>query len=108
MDARRKISLLTLLGVVLPFGHIWGPFLMRVPKESRVRGFRFKLVLFEILLTVIFFAISIIMNIKAINSGCDSQTLSASAAVLMIHCLVIIATAVILAFVAPRMVKKDA
>lgn len=108
MDARRKISLLTLLGVVLPFGHIWGPFLVRVPKESRVRGFRFKLALFEILLTVISFAVSIIMNIKAINSGCDSQMLSASAVVLMIHCLLIIATAVILAFAAPRMVKKDA
>ena len=104
MDALKKISLLTLIGIILPFGNIWGPYIARrIPKNSYTSRFRFRLVIFEILLTVSFFLTSIILNVKAVNSGFDVQLIKESMIVLLIHNLVIIITAITLAIVMQKL-----
>ena len=108
MIASKKISLLTLIGIIIPFGNIWGPYLVRkFPKNSYISKFRFRLVIFEILLTVVSFLISVIISVKAFNSGFDVQLIKDSMIVLLIHNLVIIATAITLAIITQRLETAD-
>ena len=108
MNASKKISLLTLIGIIIPSGNIWGPYLVRkIPKNSYISKFRFRLSIFELLLTVGSFLASVIINIKAVNSGFDVQLIKGSMIVLLIHNLVIIVTAIILAIVMQRLETVD-
>ena len=108
MDASKKISLLTLIGIILPFGNIWGPYIARrIPKKSYASRFRFRLFIFELLLTVCSFLTSVIINVKAFNRGFDVQLIKESMIVLLIHNLVIIITAISLAIVMQRLETVD-
>ena len=108
MIASKKISLLTLIGIIIPFGNIWGPYLVRkLPKNSYISKFRFRLVIFEILLTVASFLTSVMINVKAVNSGFDVQLIKDSMIILLIHNLVIIVTAITLAIVMKRLETEN-
>lgn len=108
MIASKKISLLTLIGIIIPSGNVWGPYLVRkLPKNSNISKFRFRLFIFELLLTVGSFLASVIINVKAFNSGFDVQLIKDSMIVLLIHNLVIIATAITLVIVMQRLETVD-
>lgn len=108
MITSKKISLLTLIGIVIPSGNIWGPYLIRkFPKNSYISKFRFRLFIFELLLTVGFFLASVMLNVKAFNRDFDVQLIKESMIVLLIHNLVIIVTAITLAIVMQRLETAD-
>lgn len=54
MTFKQKISLLSLLGILLPAGNLWGPYLARVPRKSDAATFRTRLLFVEIVLSIIF------------------------------------------------------
>ena len=58
MDRRIIILLSTLLGLVLPFGNIWGPFLVRCDIEEQ-RKYRRSIVWLELAITIVSFIIGI-------------------------------------------------
>ncbi len=97
MTLSKKISLLTLLGVILPFGNIWGPFIIKVPKGSNESDFRHILIAFETILTFISFAISIGLIAEAMVSEYYISEIKMAAYVLFIQDIVIIVVAVITA-----------
>ena len=47
-----KMILLTLLGLILPFGAIWGPFLVKIKSEQE-RRFRSRLLIAEVVVWVL-------------------------------------------------------
>ena len=58
MDRRIIIILSTLLGLVLPFGNIWGPFLVRCDDDG-YRKYRRIIVWLELAITIVSFIIGI-------------------------------------------------
>ena len=100
MVLSKKISLLTLLGLILPFGNIWGPFIIKVPKGSKESDFRHLLIAFQTILTVISFAISIGLIAEAIYSEYNISQIKMAAYIFLIQDIVIIAVAVITALLA--------
>lgn len=96
-----KISLLTLIGLILPFGNIWGPYLIKIPQSSSY-VFRKRLVIFESFCTLSAYVLSVILNVKAFNMGFNLSLMRLSAFVLVIYCLMIIITAMIAVILAQR------
>lgn len=101
MKILNNISLITLIGLVLPFGNIWGPFLVSVPKDSPGDRFRRRLVLLEILLTFIFFTIAIVLMAKSMNADFNVSLFVKAMKVFIIESVVIIA----IALTAPYLLK---
>lgn len=97
-----KISLLTLVGLILPFGNIWGPYLIKKPQSSSSYVFRKRLVIIESFCTLSAFVLSVILNVKAFNMGFNLSLMRLSAFVLVIYCLMIIITAMIAVILAQR------
>ena len=58
MDKRKSVILSTLLGLVLPFGNIWGPFLVRCDRKEQ-RKYRRSIVWSELAITVVSFIIGV-------------------------------------------------
>ena len=58
MDKRKSVILSTLLGLVLPFGNIWGPFLVRCDKDEQ-RKYRRFIVWSESIITFFFYIVVI-------------------------------------------------
>ena len=52
MKPTEKMILLTLLGLILPFGAIWGPFLVKIKSEQE-RRFRSRLLIAEVVVWVL-------------------------------------------------------
>lgn len=97
-----KISLLTLIGLILPFGNIWGPYLKKIPQSSSSYVFRKRLVIFESFCTLSAFVLSVILNVKAFNMGFNLSLMRLSAFVLVVYSLLIIITAIIAVILAQR------
>lgn len=102
MGSHKKIVLLTLLGLILPLGNIWGPFLIRIPKSSQSYKFRKKLITFETILTSGSFILAIIFNIKGIASGFNPNFIRTSAYILTAQYIAIIVTAIIATIMTPK------
>lgn len=102
MDVNRKISLLTLIGLILPFGNVWGSCLVKVPHNSGSYKFRRKLMTFEFCLTLVFLIISIAFNVKAISSGFDVEDMRKAAGIMAIHSILVLAAAIVLAALSPK------
>lgn len=58
MDKRKSVILSTLLGLVLPFGNIWGPLLVRCDREEQ-RKYRRAIVWSELAITVVSFIMGV-------------------------------------------------
>ena len=101
MKIFKNISLITLIGLILPFGNIWGPFLVSVPKDSTGDRFRRRLVMLEILFTFIFFTIAIVLMVKSMNADFNVSLFVKAMKVFIIESVVIIA----LALAAPYLLK---
>jgi hypothetical protein len=61
---KRKCFILasTLLGMILPFGNIWGPFLVRCDKN--LKKYRKYVVCYEIVATIVFYIVGTILWVK--------------------------------------------
>lgn len=103
MAINKKISLLTLLGLILPFGNIWGPYLIKIPQNTQSYKFRRNLIFFELFLSLASFIFAIAFNLKGVNSGFNPNFIRISAYILAIQYIAIIATA----FIAPIMAYKS-
>ena len=71
MNSTQKIALLTLLGLILPLGNVWGPFLLSGPMSSDTIRFKKKMVLIEIIVSLISWVIpvvSIVQKVKTVAS----------------------------------------
>lgn len=58
MDKRISVLLSTLLGLILPFGNIWGPLLVRCDRKEQ-RKYRRSIVWSELAITVVSFIIGV-------------------------------------------------
>lgn len=56
------MALTTLLGLVLPFGNIWGPFLVTAP-DATARAYRKKLVIAGVVVTLLGLIISLAIGV---------------------------------------------
>ena len=101
MSTNKKISLLTLLGLILPLGNIWGPYIIRIHNDIQSYQFRKKLVIFEFFLSLVTFLLAIAFSLKGINSGFNPNFFTVSAYIVAIQDIIIIITAFIAPFVAP-------
>lgn len=106
MTTNRKISLLTLLGLILPFGNIWGPLLLRIPKNSPSHIFRRKLIIFELILTLGSFTAAIAFNLKGLNADFNPKYFTIGAFILLAQYIAIIATAIITYVKTPESIQK--
>ncbi|MDE6577775.1 MAG: hypothetical protein K2J82_00805 [Muribaculaceae bacterium] len=102
MSINKKVSLLTLLGLILPLGNIWGMFLVRIPKDSQSYRFRRKLLIIESVLTIVTFIVATIINLKGIASGFNPNYTSAASYIIIAQDIAIIAIAAIAAMKAPK------
>lgn len=103
MAVNKRISLLTLLGLILPLGNIWGPYLIKIPQKTQYYKFRRNLVFFEFFLTLVSFIFAIAFNLKGVTSGFNPNFIRISAYILTFQYIAIIVTA----FIAPMMVYKS-
>jgi len=104
MKQIRRISLFTLLGLILPLGNIWGPYIVNVPVNSVEAKFRKKLVLFEVVLTVIFFVIATVLMAKSMSADFNMSIFMKALKVFLIEDVIIVAAA----FISPLLVRyKD-
>lgn len=101
MTLKKKMSLWTLAGLVLPFGNVWGPYLTRLPEDTDDRSFRSKLVLFELCFTLIFLAVGFYLYYSAMVNNMKLETLIEAAYMPLIQGVVIIAVALGLFFCLP-------
>lgn len=101
MTPKKKMSLWTLLGLVLPLGNVWGPYLTKLPKTTDERTFRSKLVLFELCLSVIFLAASIYFYRSAMENNMNVETMKQSIYMSFVQGFIIIAVALGLFFYLP-------
>lgn len=83
MNKFSSLSLLTLLGLALPFGNIWGPLLMKVPFGSPERRFRTRLIRVETVMTFIAYIIAIAMLLVNKNGLTDPEQISTSLVVFL-------------------------
>lgn len=102
MKTSKKIPLLTLLGLILPFGNVWGPYLIRVPKGSTEAKLRSRLAIFEAILSVAAVSASILLCVKAVYSEYDANLISTALQISLIQNIVILVTAVVMIFLAPK------
>ena len=94
MTLSQKISLLTLVGLILPFGNIWGPLIIKVPKGSSEAKFRFRLIIFESVFSFILFSIAIMLMTKAILSEYNTSLITSAAYVLFFEYILILIVAI--------------
>lgn len=102
MSNSRIVSLLTLVGLIIPSGNIWGPYLIKVPKGSKAAKFRGKLVLVELIISVVFYAMSLIKMVKAYGDSYDIGGISTALSILVILQISILVVAIVAFFVSPR------
>lgn len=68
MNSTQKIALLTLLGLILPLGNVWGPFLLSAPVSSDTKRFRKKMVLIEIIISLISWVIPVVIIVQKVQA----------------------------------------
>lgn len=103
MDVKKKISLMTLIGLILPLGNIWGPYLIKIPQKTQYYKFRRNLVFFELFLTLVSFILAIAFNLKGVSSGFNPNFMRISAYILTFQYIAII----VIAFITPIQVYKS-
>ncbi len=103
MNASAKVSLLTLLGLVLPLGNIWGPFLIKVGHDGYAYRLRRRLLLIEVILTVVCFVISIATLVRGFSpTGVDTSYVTQGIYPLLAMNILMIVVAIISLMVAKR------
>ena len=94
MNIYQKISLLSLLGLIIPFGNVWGPALVRIRDNYQLYSYRKRLIIFELLVTLITYAIAISLIVKSISANYNPGYITIAAYVLLIQIIIILITAV--------------
>lgn len=103
MNASAKVSLLTLLGLVLPLGNIWGPFLIKVGHDRYAYRLRRRLLVIEVLLTVVCFVVSIATLVKGFSpTTVDTSYITQGIYPLLAMNILVIVVAIISLIVAIR------
>lgn len=97
MSLSQKISLATLAGLILPFGNIWGPLIIKIPKNSSEVKFRHRLIILETIISFIFFSSSIVLLVKSMLAGYSISLIRLATYILLIHNILILIIAVIAA-----------
>ena len=100
MSTNKKISLLTLLGLILPLGNIWGPYIIRIHNDIQSYQFRKNLVIFEFFLSLVAFILAVAFSLKGINSGFNPNFFTVSACIVAVQDIIIIITAFMAPFLA--------
>ena len=95
MKQLKRISLFTLLGLILPLGNIWGPLLVNVSRGSKEAIFRDRLICLECMITIICFVISIAILVKSMNSDLNTHLFLKAMYALLIEDIAIILIAVL-------------
>lgn len=97
MSLSQKISLATLVGLILPFGNIWGPLIIKIPKNSSEVKFRHRLIILETFISFIFFTLSIVLLVKSMLAGYSISLIRIATYILLIHNILILIIAAIAA-----------
>jgi len=93
----KKIACLTLLGLLIPLGNIWGPLLIRISKESQTYRFRRNVILFEICLTLASYIPAIVFALRGVSSGYNPTSFTISASILILQYIAIVISAIAIA-----------
>lgn len=105
MNKNRQISLLTLVGLILPLGNIWGSYLIKIPQGSPSYFFRKKLTVIETVMTAITFVLAIVFSLKGINSGNKIDYAVISLYIVILQYIAIIGIAFVSAFMTPKFTR---